>query len=144
MSVAIILTIGSVVSFIILASLFSAEKQSGHMFVASRLRLYLDNKLEKAVKKVKHFFVYIGKYIITLSWYYSLHTFLKLILQFLAGLYYMIEKILHSNRNKAKQIRKEKKKITQTHLDVLKTHQDENKLTESQKKRLKDKALSGK
>lgn len=143
MSVAIILTIGSVVTFIILASLFSAEKQSGHKFVARRLRDYLDTKLEQAVKSVKYFFVYIGKYIITLSWYYSLHTFLKLILQFLAGLYYMIEKILHSNRNKARKIRKEKK-VSQTHLDVLKTHQDENKLTESQKKRLKDKALSGK
>ena len=144
MSVTLIITITSLISFLILASLFSAEKQSGHKFVAGGMRYYLDKKLEDSITRIKHFFVYIGKYIITLSWYYSLHTFLKLTLQFLAGLYYMIEKILHSNRDKARVIRKEKKRASQTHLELLQEHQDENKLTESQKKQLKDKALSGK
>ena len=87
--------------------------------------------------------IYIGRYIITLSWYYSLHAFLKLILHFLAGVYTVIEAILHRNRDRARVIRTERKRALNSHLTVLAEHKIETKLTDSQKKKRKDAALRG-
>ena len=87
---------------------------------------------------------YIGRYIITLSWYYSLHTFLKLVLQFITGVYNVVEAILHSNRDKARKIRTERKVALRSHLTLLAEHKLETKLTPAQKHKRNAKALSGK
>jgi hypothetical protein len=81
---------------------------------------------------------------ITLSWYYSLHTFLRLSLQFIAGIYNFIEAILHRNRDKARQIRRERKQAERSHLTVLAEHKVETELTPHQKAKRKEKALNGK
>jgi hypothetical protein len=134
-------------SFILLITfgwLFSREKKAGRRFVLASLRQVLDNFITACVGSVHKFFVYIIKYVITLSWYYSLHAFLHVVLKFIASIYYLVENITHRNRDKARKIRQERKQSTRSHLDVLVDHKDDTKLTEQQKKKMRDKAINQK
>lgn len=134
-------------SFILLISLgrlFTLEKRAGKRYVLPTLRFALDNLIVAIATTVHRFFVYVTKYIITLSWYYSLHAFLQVTLKFIAGIYYVIENFTHRNRDKARKIRQERKQSTRTHLEVLVDHKDETQLTEQQKKKIKDKAINAK
>jgi hypothetical protein len=69
---------------------------------------------------------------------------LRLSLQFIAGIYNFIEAILHRNRDKARQIRKERKQAEKSHLTVLAEHKVKTELTPNQKAKRRAKALSGK
>jgi hypothetical protein len=124
--------------------LFSRERRAGKRFFLSSVRFALDNALTALSDMAHRFFVYVTKYVITLSWYYSLHAFLGVTLKFLASIYYLVENITHRNRDKARKIRQERKRSSRTHLEVLVDHKDETKLTETQKKKIKDKAINAK
>ncbi len=134
----------SFVLLICLGRLFSLEKRAGRRFILPTLRFALDNVIVSIAGAVHRFFVYITKYVITLSWYYSLHAFLGVTLKFLASIYYVVENMTHRNRDKARKIRQERKQSTKSHLDMLVDHKDDTKLTETQKKKLKDKAINQK
>ncbi|MBY0538796.1 hypothetical protein K2P47_05380 [Patescibacteria group bacterium] len=134
----------SFVLLVVLGRLFTLEKRAGKRFVLPTVRFAIDNLIVAFTDRVHRLFVYIIKYVITLSWYYSLHAFLGVTLKFLASIYYMVENITHRNRDKARKIRQERKQSSRTHLEVLVDHKDETKLTETQKKKLKDKAINQK
>jgi hypothetical protein len=123
---------------------FSRERKAGKRFFLPTLRFALDNAIVAIAQSVHRFFVYVTKYVITLSWYYSLHAFLQVTLKFLAGIYYVVENFTHRNRDKARKIRQERKQGSRSHLEVLVDHKDETKLTEQQKKKIKDKAINQK
>lgn len=140
---AVLLFTGScLVAFVAYASLTGREIARGSRFFAVGIRGVLDLVLETLVASLARRITYIGKYIITLSWYYSLHAFLKLILQFLASVYHIVERLLHHNRSKARRIRIERKQSS--HLTLIADHQVKTALTDSEKKKRKDKALAGK
>lgn len=143
MTVALSIAGASFLLLIFFSRLFSIEQRNGRRFLLAGLRGHLDDGLMRVMNVVHRFIVYIIKYIITLSWYYSMHATLKLVLQFLAGLYYMVEKLLHHNRDNARRIRKDKKQAQRSHLQVLADHKDDTKLTELQKKKRNDKAMKG-
>lgn len=144
MIAALVFAAGATVLFIVFAWFFGMEKKHSRRFVAAKSRNILDVVLLHIITWLNKKAVYIGRYVITLSWYYSLHTFLKLILQFLAGVYTVIEAILHRNRDRARVIRTERKRAAHSHLTVLAEHKIETKLTDSQKKKRNDEALRGK
>lgn len=143
MTVALITAGLSFLLFVTLAWISTLEMRANKRFFLSYLRNAADHLIHDLAIKVHSFFVYLGKYVITLSWYYSLHTLLRLLLKFLAGTYYMLENILHRNRDKARKIRQEKKNKTKSHLEVIADHRASNQLTVQQKKKLKDKSISG-
>jgi DNA-binding GntR family transcriptional regulator len=134
----------SFVLFILFARIFTLEERADKRFFLSFVRLSLDNILIDLFTQIKRISLYVGKYIITLSWYYSIHAFLQVVLKCIAGVYYFIEALLHRNRDKARKIRREKKQETRSHLEVIADHKEDNKLSDQQKKQLKDKSLSGK
>jgi hypothetical protein len=134
----------SFVLLVIFSRIFTLEKRAGRRFIFPTLRFAFDNIIVALAHSVQRFFVYVTKYVITLSWYYSLHAFLQVTLKFLAGIYYVVENITHRNRDKARKIRQERKQGSRSHLEVLVDHKDETKLTETQKKKLKDKAINAK
>lgn len=117
------------------------EQKRGARFVASRLRLRLDSWLEHLAGGVTHAMRYVVRYIITLSWYYSLHALLKVFLRFLAGVYHAVEAVLIRNRDRARVIRKEKRSAG--HLEAIAEHKAETKLTAAEIRKRKDKALKG-
>ncbi len=144
MTTALSLMVVSTVFFILYARICVVETNRGKRFFASYVRRAVDNALDSLSATFERKLVYVGRYIITLSWYYSLHTFLRLTLQFLASIYYAVEKILHSNRDKAREIRRERKQAERSHLTVLAEHKIETELTPHQKEKRKAKALAGK
>lgn len=144
MSVALTIAGISFVLFVVCIWLFSREQNAHKRFFLSGIRQALDSVLHSISQSIYNALTYTGKYIIKLSWYYSLHAFLRIFLQFLAGVYYFVEKLLHSNRDRARKIRQDRKRNSSSHLNVLVDHQTVNKLSEEQKKRLKEKSLNQK
>ncbi len=142
MSAVLLFTGSCLVAFIAYASICTRETAHGSRFFAVTLRLRLDRAIESTVVAIKNRIAYISKYIITLSWYYSLHAFLKIILHFLASVYTIVERWLHHNRSKARRIRIEHKQSS--YLTAVADHKVKTALSESEKKKRKDKALSGK
>ncbi len=144
MSVALTIASISFTLFVGCLWLFSREHTSQKRFFLPHMRHGLDRLFVSIAQSLQNGITYIGKYIIKLSWYYSLHTFLRLVLQFLAGVYYFVEKLLHSNRDRVRKIRKDRKRSSISHLGILVDHQTVNKLSEEQKRKLKEKSLNQK
>jgi len=143
---ALLITITSSTLFVLFVWLFTFETKVGHRVFLSRGRSDFDVWLTNLVTAIHNKIVFLGKYIITLSWYYSLHTLLMLVLRFLAKLYFSVEKLLHRNRLRAKAIRSERRKSVNkdSHLTQIAEHQAETGLTATQKTRRKKRALEGK
>ncbi len=119
------------------------EAAKGERLFLSRGRNRLDAGLQALSAKIESSIRYVIRYVITLSWYYSLHAFLKVVMKSLAGAYNVLESILIRNRDRARALRKEKKTVTVNHLTEIANHQAETKLSPSAEKRLKDNALKG-
>lgn len=144
MSIALLVTMFGTVFFILYARMCVIEANRGRRLILPQLRTALDTYLESLAQSTHKKAIYVGRYIITLSWYYSLHAFLKMVLQFLAGVYTLVEAVLHRNRDKARKIRTERKRAQRSHLTELADHKIETELTVAQKEKRRAKALSGK
>jgi len=146
MFLALLVTITSLTILFLLGYLFVIEEKIEHRLFLTQKRLLLDMEIMKFMAFVRHKTIFFGRYIIALSWYYSLHTLLKLVLRFLAGLYFGVEKILQRNRLRAKALRREKHQSVQvdSHLIQIAEHQLETALTEKEKTKIKNRALAGK
>ena len=142
MSAVLLFTGVSLVAFVVFASVSGREVTRGSRFFAVGFRNWLDRTIESLVSAFGRAMTYVGKYIITLSWYYSLHAFLKFVLQFLASVYHIVERLLHHNRSKARRIRIERKQSS--HLTEIADHKAQTALTSNEKQKRKDKALLGK
>jgi len=135
-----VVTIVSTVAYIGYSILLLVEEKRDDRLVLKGARQKFDEYIVRLSSHINNFLHYVSKRIITLSWYYSLHALLKLALKFLASLYFSVEQMLINNRNKARQIRRSQRS---SHLTVISEHQKETALTETEKKRRKDKALKG-
>ena len=146
MFLALLVTITSLTILFLLGYLFVIEEKIEHRLFLTQKRLLLDMEIMKFMAFVRHKTIFFGRYIIALSWYYSLHTLLKLVLRFLAGFYFGVEKILQRNRLRAKALRREKHQSVQvdSHLIQIAEHQLETALTEKEKTKIKNLALAGK
>ncbi len=143
MIAALLFATASLVLFFTSARIFALENHRGRRMFAPGLRSWLDGRLHTLAVVTDRKVTYVSRYIITLSWYYSLHAFLKVLLQSVAGVYYFIEKILHRNRDRARVIRIEKKKA-HSHFSQIAEHKAKTALTPAEKIKRKEKALSGK
>ena len=119
------------------------EARAGRRFFLVGVRAKLDSFLLTITNAVERFIRYIVRYVITLSWYYSLHAFLRLTLKSLAGAYHVLESILIRNRERARALRKERKQATVNHLTHIAEHKAETKLSPAEERKRKDKALKG-
>lgn len=144
MTLALIIAGTSFILLVLFSILTNRERAAGRRFLLSSVRYALDEVILAVTSSVRRAIVYVIRYVITLSWYYSLHAFLRVTLRSIASMYYMVERMTHSNRDRARKIRQERKQITRSHLDQLVDHKVDTKLTEQQKKRLKDKAINQK
>ncbi len=128
---------------IIVARVFMLEARRGKRFFASGVRASIDDGIDSVSSRCVRFYTYIGRYVITLSWYYSLHALLKIVLKFLASAYTVVETLLHRNRKRARKIRIERKR-EQSHLSLIADHKAKTTLTPAERAKRKEKALSGK
>ena len=119
------------------------EAAAGRRFFLPHFRARLDMFLMTVTNKAERFIRYVVRYLITLSWYYSLHAFLKVTMKSLAGAYHVLESILIRNRDRARALRKERKQAIVNHLTHIADHKAETKLSPAAERKLKDKAMRG-
>ncbi len=121
----------------------SLETKRGGRIFASHLRNFLDSMFERIIARLSRWYVYITRHKVKLSWYYSIHAVLVATMAFLATIYHKIEKVVISNRAKAKEIRKEKHSLTKSHLTKIAEHKESTQLTPKEKTRRKNESLKG-
>lgn len=131
----------SIVLFAVWARLCVVESRRGHRIFLPTVRTAFDHGIQDVTQWCERKLTYISRYIITLSWYYSLHALLKTCLRFVAGVYFVIENVFEQNRRRAKQLRSERRR--ETHLTQIADHKTAVSLTEAEKKALKKKTLRG-
>jgi len=118
------------------------EARAGKRFFLALPRRAFDAVIDRCTSAVERAVRYVVRYIITLSWYYSLHAFLKLMLKSIAGLYHAIEAVLIRNRDRARALRKERRAET-SHLAEIAEHKASVKLSPAEERKRKEKALRG-
>ena len=139
----ITLVVSSLV-FLVLTLLVHKERRRGRRFFAVRLRSWLDIKVSAGSELLLRGWEHFNKYIVQLNWYYSIHSVLKTLLRTLVAFYTYFESIFENNRKRTKQLRAEKRELSEfNHLQQMSDHRKETALTSSQQKRLKDKKLKG-
>ena len=134
-------TIGLIMAFVAYALLCRYETKHQKRVFLARFRAILDAGIVSVATRIERSFRYVARYVIRLSWYYSLHATLMVALRSIAGVYHLIEAVLIKNRERARMLRKEKRKVS--HLDHIANHKEESKLSASEIKKRKDKALRG-
>lgn len=132
----------SVFAFIVLGILLTVENNLGKRILFSRLRSFFDLFLVQITGFFSRRFTYFNRHVVKLSWYYSVHKFLRLVLTALIKIYDKLENLFLRNRDRAKVIKTEKKKIKKEgHLYAVADHKASVALTEAQKKKLLAKKL---
>lgn len=133
----------SLVSFLVCAFAVRFEEKRGKRALLSQLRNVLDSLVENITAYISAKLLYLGRHIIKLSWYYSIHKVLRLILTALVKLYDFIEAFFMRNKDKARTLKVEKRTILQNqgHLGQVAEHKASTALTDTQKKKLLQKKL---
>ena len=120
----------------------SEEKREVRYFLGS-LRNLLDKKIETITNFILKNLLYLGRHMIKLSWYYSIHKMLRLILTLLVKMYDSLELYFIRNKERARTIKLEKKSFiaSESHLGQVAEHKASTTLTAGQKKKLLQKKL---
>lgn len=142
---ALIAFIGSVCVVVVLFVTIRKERQLGRRFFAVGARTWIDKKVDTIglwlTKSLDHFI----KYIIQLSWYYSIHSVLRAVLRVIIAAYNYMENIFERNRSRTKKLRAEKRQLNESnHLSQMAAHRESTTLTAAQQKKLRKKNLEGK
>lgn len=138
-----IITGTSLFLFVALAVLFGHEQRRGSRILAIQLRTFLDSFLDFISNKCVHWYVVITRYRLRLSWYYGLHTVMVTGLVFLASVYAKIEAIVIINRDKVRQIRREKNSFKKNHLTDIAEYKVTVQLSKKEQSRRKKASLKG-
>lgn len=125
--------------FLVWAVLCVAEHRRGRRFVLPHVRTHLDIAVLTAATAIERKVQYVGRYLITLSWYYSLHALLRTFLRFTARVYDVVERVFERNRARAKRLRKEQRRLT--HLTQIADHKNATQLSATEKTALKKRML---
>jgi hypothetical protein len=133
----------SISLFSIFAFLFSVEENKGHRVFLATLRGKIDEIIDAITKYLASKLTYLGRHIIKLSWYYSIHKVLRFILASLVKVYDLLEGMFMSNRDRARTIKIEKKSLQNSdgHFGQVAEHKASSALSETQKKKLLQKKL---
>ncbi len=132
----------SIVVFSLYAILVSVEKRKGKRILLVRLRELFDIIIVRLSNFIRFWLNYIGRHIIKLSWYYSIHRFLHLLMTILVRTYDHLEVVFMRNRDRARVIKIERKKLKNgSHLEQVADHKEAMSLTNIEKQELLAKKL---
>ncbi len=128
--------------FILFAIFLSIENRRRKRLILANFRSFVDSVLIRTTNWLGYWLKYLGRHIIKLSWYYSIHRFLRLVLTILVKMYDSIESLFLQNRNRAKAIRMERRLIKNGgHFDKVADHKLITALSDDEKKDLLAKKL---
>ena len=134
----------SAMLFIALLAAVQAERKRGKRFLLKGLRGWLDRHIGTIGLKISQSWNHFMKYIVQLSWYYTIHSFLQTVLKAVVAFYEQIEYKFETNRRRTRQLRAEKNQIANGgHFAEISQHKKDTALTPAQQRKLKDKQLKG-
>lgn len=131
----------SLVVFAISVWVVAFEQKKNQRLFLSELRGHFDAALQKIVAIIVIKLNYLGRHIIKMSWYYSIHKILRFILTALVKTYDYLEEAFMRNRDRARKLKTEKRNLVQNHLGQMAEHKAATTLNDSQKKKLLQKKL---
>lgn len=133
----------SLLLFILCASLFVYEGKRGKRVILGGVRDAIDSILVRITAWLSRKLTYLGRHIIKLSWYYSIHKVLRFILASLVRTYDLLEAAFMRNRDRARTLKIEKKTLfaPKGHFGQVADHKASTALTDTQKKKLLQKKL---
>ncbi len=142
MTTSLSIFIASIVAFFASAMIVRVEERRGRRLVGDRVRFVFDALVDRVTQKTARWWHHFTQYVVKLGWYYSLHSFLRTILQVLVSVYTFIENIFESNRAKTKALRMElKKQIKQSHFSKIADHKAETTLSQEEQERIRKEKL---
>jgi hypothetical protein len=82
---------------------------------------------------------------VQLNWYYSIHSVLSAVLRGLIAVYTFFENIFERNRRRTKELRAEKRQLSElNHLRQMTDHRETTALSPAEQRRLRKRTLEGK
>ena len=137
--------LASIVFFVVLVVMTQQERRRSRRFFAADLRSWIDILVLRVEQRTVRSFNHFMRYMVQLSWYYSIHSVLRTILKALIAAYTYFEDLFERNRQRAKELRAEKRQLSElNHLRQMADHRVDTALTPKQQKKLKDETLEGK
>src|SRR3989344_1731276 len=133
----------SLLLFILCASLFVYESKRGKRVILGGVRDATDSILVRITAWLSRKLTYLGRHIIKLSWYYSIHNVLRFVLASLVRTYDLLEAAFMRNRDRARTLKIEKKTLfaPKGHFGQVADHKASTALTDTQKNKLLQKKL---
>lgn len=130
---------------IVLMIVINKERRLGRRFFAAKLRNWLDSKVVSCSIFFSRSWQHFSKYVVQLSWYYSIHSVLRTFLRLMVVFYTYFENIFERNRERTKQLRSEKRQLSEfNHLHQINAHKQDTALSAVEKRKLKRKKLEEK
>ncbi len=134
--------------FVAFATLITLEERRSQRFFMAGFRAWLDGFLVRIINAIAQKIRYVLRHTIKLSWYYSIHSFLRAVMTVLVRAYDWLEMIFINNRERAKVLRAERRNFfrashpsANNHLTEIEAHKVSTALTPHQKKKLRAKKL---
>lgn len=132
----------SVTLFMVWALITNIEQRRGNRFFLGGLRGWLDRQLARLARSLWHGLDYVSRRVITFTWYYSLHSFIRGVLALLERAYIYLERRMRLHHSKATAARSERP-VGSSVLSEIADHKEATALTEKQKQKRKEESLKG-
>lgn len=132
------------ISFVLLYTLVALEQQRGQRLVASALRDWLDQRLDRTWQLLGRTTTYLQRHVLAWSWYVSVHLLLRSALYVVVKLYDQLEQSFHRTRRRTKELHEERTRLKHDSvLAQVAAHKETTALTEAEKRSLRKKSLEG-
>ncbi|MCA9362537.1 hypothetical protein KC906_04130 [Candidatus Kaiserbacteria bacterium] len=129
-------------TFVVLVGVTVQERRRGRRFFAGSVRQWCDAKADRLERGTTESIDHFVKYMVQLNWYYSIHSVLRTFLRAIVAVYTYFEHVFERNRERTKQLRNEKRKLSElNHLRQMTKHKEETALTPAEQRKLRKKKL---
>jgi hypothetical protein len=130
--------IGSAVLFAALLIIIHIEERRGRRIVLRRMRGFADRGLTYIYEKVGATWDHFVEFVVKLGWYYSIHSFLRTLMNLLVSVYDYLEAKFENNRARATVIHtKKRERAEQTQLSQVAEHKEQVALSPEEMEKLK-------
>jgi hypothetical protein len=131
-------------AFIVYAFITRQEQVLGRRFLLDTTRTTLDEWFLRFSVAMSDRVRRIVRHTIKLSWYYSIHKALRVLLLGIVALYDKLELVFINNRERAKVLRAEQRALGErNHLTEISEHKASTALSPKEKKKLRARKLAG-
>lgn len=142
MGTALQVFIGSVVVFTAFSFIVEKERKREERLFLKNFRNWCDNSIDSVYVIIRDGWEHFVNYIVKLGWYYSIHSFLRTLMELLVAVYDYLEHHFERNRARTKLLRADKQaKNTDSVLAAVAEHKEQVSLSPDEGEELREKQL---